>query len=172
MEAWKPVVGYEGIYSVSDAGRVRRDAPGQGARPGAVLRPSTMKSGYKQVTLYLNGLVSTRRIHRLMAEAFLGPCPQGMEACHENDIPHDNRISNIRWDTHKGNCSDRAGRRRKPRKPRTVCKNGLHDMSTDNTGISHRGSRYCVACRKENDRRNYRRGTYFYERSEEDANHV
>jgi hypothetical protein len=46
--------------------------------------------------------------HQLVLEAFVGPCPPGMECCHGNDIPDDNRIENLRWDTPKSNGEDRV----------------------------------------------------------------
>ena len=45
-------------------------------------------------------------VHRLILIAFIGPCPPGMECCHENDDPLDNRISNLRWDTRASNRKD------------------------------------------------------------------
>lgn len=47
-------------------------------------------------------------VHRLILEAFVGPCPDGLIACHNNGIPGDNRIENLRWDTHKSNTYDRV----------------------------------------------------------------
>lgn len=47
-----------------------------------------------------------RMVHHLVLEAFVGPCPPGMECCHENDIGTDNRLTNLRWDTHKSNIDD------------------------------------------------------------------
>lgn len=49
-----------------------------------------------------------RRISRMVLEAFVGPCPPGMEACHDPDPTRQNcRISNLRWDTHKNNAADK-----------------------------------------------------------------
>jgi hypothetical protein len=47
-----------------------------------------------------------RKVHRLVLEAFVGPCPDGMEGCHWNGTPTDCRLDNLRWDTHKGNGAD------------------------------------------------------------------
>lgn len=46
------------------------------------------------------------RVHRLVLEAFVGPCPPGMECCHNNGNPADNRLENLRWDTRSANCLD------------------------------------------------------------------
>lgn len=63
--------------------------------------------GYARAFLCNNGKVYYKRVHRLVLEAFTGPCPGGMQACHNNGIPDDNRIENLRWDTPKSNCKDR-----------------------------------------------------------------
>lgn len=48
-------------------------------------------------------------VHRLVLEAFVGPCPDGMEGCHDPDPnPSNNAISNLRWDTKKANQADRV----------------------------------------------------------------
>jgi hypothetical protein len=50
-----------------------------------------------------------RYVHRLVLEAFVGPCPPGMIACHNNGVPTDNRARNLRWDTPAGNAQDSIG---------------------------------------------------------------
>jgi hypothetical protein len=47
-------------------------------------------------------------VHRLVLSAFAGPCPEGMEACHYNGNPADNRLCNLRWDTRKANHADKV----------------------------------------------------------------
>lgn len=49
----------------------------------------------------------TRYVHRLVLEAFAGPCPPGMEACHRDGNPHNNAARNLRWDTPQGNAADK-----------------------------------------------------------------
>lgn len=105
-ENWKPVVGFEKDYEVSDLGRVKRITPGKGARPNHILRPGAQASGHLHVNLRASGKTHGRQIHRLVLEAFVGPCPTGMEACHNNSVPRDNRLSNLRWDTRKNNARD------------------------------------------------------------------
>lgn len=72
------------------------------------LKPSTHKDGYLQLTLCKNQKRYYRRVASLVLETFVGPCPEGMESCHENSIRIDNRLSNLRWDTPKGNQKDRV----------------------------------------------------------------
>lgn len=66
-------------------------------------RPS---SGYLRVDLYRGGRHHWKLIHRLVLEAFIGPCPDGMEACHNNGDRTDNRLENLRWDTRSANQKD------------------------------------------------------------------
>lgn len=47
-------------------------------------------------------------VHRLVLTAFVGPCPDGMEACHNNGSPTDNRLCNLRWDTRRANQADKV----------------------------------------------------------------
>ena len=112
-EEWRPVFGYEGLYEVSDQGRVRgldRIVPrtGIGALPvrGRVLRGMLAKSGYPVVTLRREARSKVCTIHRLVLAAFVGPCPTGMEACHADGTRTNNRLENLRWDTRLGNAAD------------------------------------------------------------------
>ena len=109
---WKPVVGYEGLYEVSNHGRVRsldRMVEGQPGvfymKPGRVLKINP--GHYPNVRLSKNGVGQTREIHSLVAEAFLGPVPEGMEVCHGSADREDNRLSNLRYDTRAANSADR-----------------------------------------------------------------
>lgn len=150
---WRPVVGYEGVYEVSNDGQVKRVAGGQGARPG-IRKQGRHPNGYMQIALSMNNRTATKKVHRLVAEAFIGPCPEGMELCHNNDDPGDNRVENLRWDTHKANCVDRAnnGKPKKSPKLSAVCKNGLHPMTPEN--VRHEGRwRICLACRAAKNKR-------------------
>lgn len=72
------------------------------------LRPGTNnKYGRKIVVLKdAHGAHRSRHVHRLILEAFIGPCPEGMEACHKNNDAGDNRLANLRWDTRDANCLD------------------------------------------------------------------
>lgn len=110
-EQWRSVVGYEGLYEVSDQGRVRGldrlDIRGRRVQ-GVVLRVHrTGKHLYYAVTLSDAAGRKTRySVHRLVLEAFVGPCPDGMEACHGEGGWSDNRLANLRWGTKSENCMD------------------------------------------------------------------
>jgi len=98
-EVWRDVVGYEGLYLVSNLGRVKRDAH--------VLRPSPVTGGYLRVDLNKGGR-KARLIHCLVAEAFIGPCPEGMEVNHIKAEPGNNAASNLEYLTPTGNVAHTA----------------------------------------------------------------
>lgn len=73
--------------------------------------------GHERVTLMPDR--QRRFVHRLVLESFVGPCPEGMEACHNDGDPSNNSLYNLRWGTRQENYDDsiRHGRRR-PRRQR------------------------------------------------------
>lgn len=101
QEIWKDISGYEGLYQVSNLGRVRsfhRDRV-------LVMRLNRRKrDGYAVVTLRKGGVMTTHKIHQLVCFAFLGDCPTGHEPDHKNGIRHDNRLDNLRYVTRAFNC--------------------------------------------------------------------
>lgn len=102
-ERWRPVVGYEGLYDVSDYGRVRRALAARGTRVGLILRAASNTDGYLQVTLYRDGRRRSERVHKLVAAAFLGPCPDGHEVNHRQDPKSNNAVANLEYVTHPAN---------------------------------------------------------------------
>lgn len=110
-ERWNAVVGFENLYEVSNKGRVRslpRVTRHGRRRRGKVLSPDVQWTGYRRATLYRDGEKTRRMVHVLVLEAFVGPCPEGQEACHRNDDGGDNRLENLRWDTRQNNWLDRV----------------------------------------------------------------
>lgn len=106
-ELWRPVLGHEGRYSVSSTGLVRRDAAGGGAVAGRVLVPTTTVHGYQRVELR-NGLVRCARyVHRLVLEAFVGVCPEGLECRHLDGNPDNNDVGNLCWGTDQDQADDK-----------------------------------------------------------------
>lgn len=65
------------------------------------------KDGYRKTILCRDGERHHRRIASIVLEAFVGPCPDGLEACHDNGINDDDRADNLRWDTHANNIADK-----------------------------------------------------------------
>lgn len=95
---WKPIPGFD-PYEVSNNGRVRRGFN--------ELKPQIDARGRRRYTLSIKGKVSRHFASRLVLESFIGPCPKGMECCHNNGDATDNRPENLRWDTHSSNIMDR-----------------------------------------------------------------
>lgn len=110
-EQWRDIAGFEGIYQVSDHGRVRSldrvDCRGRRLK-GVDMKPPIDRDGYARVGLYRDGRGTLTYVHRLVLEAFVGPCPEEYEACHHDGNPANNRLSNLRWDTKKANAADRT----------------------------------------------------------------
>lgn len=104
QEEWRPVVGYEGLYEVSNLGRVRLLRSNRIAK---LTKQDDRHGGYMVVTLIKyegsKRLARTGRIHRLVAEAFI-PNPENKPCIdHINTDPTDNRVENLRWSTYLEN---------------------------------------------------------------------
>lgn len=149
-ERWLAVPGYEGIYEVSDIGRVRSLAKidAQGARrKQRLFKPSKMDAwGHLGVTFRQGGRRESRYVHRLVLEAFVGPCPPGMEGCHWNDVKDDNRLTNLRWGTKSENRLDCVRNGTDPNARKTHCLRG-HPFSEENTRL-YKGGRHCLSCQR------------------------
>jgi len=116
IEEWKPIPGYEQAYEVSNMGRVRsldrRVNTGiQGSSScqvsGKVLAATNDTKGRPRVGLWWQGQQSTFKVHKLVALAFLGVRPNGLVICHNNGKASDNRLFNLRYDTHVNNHKDK-----------------------------------------------------------------
>ena len=109
-EEWRSVLGFEGYYTVSSLGRVRSE-PRRVIRsdgrprtiPGLILKHRIGDVGYPIVGIHRDGTGTTVRVHRLVLETFVGPCPEGMECLHANNDKLDARLVNIRWGTRAEN---------------------------------------------------------------------
>ena len=84
MEQWLDVVGFEGFYKISNHGNVRSSKTKQ-LKKITFAKPD----GRPFLNLWKNNEQKIVRPHRLVLEAFLGKCPEGMEGCH-NDGNHQN----------------------------------------------------------------------------------
>lgn len=98
---WRPVVGFEGLYSVSNDGQVYSHYRNK------VMKAHDNGYGYLQVRLSQNGIKRTRKIHTLVATAFIGARPNGFQICHNNGNSTDNRLINLRYDSYENNQADR-----------------------------------------------------------------
>lgn len=101
-EKWRGIDGYPD-YEVSDEGRIRRVTSRTFAKAGRILSTRGLRSGYPSLDLCRNGDRRTFSVHRLVAAAFLGPCPAGYEVNHRNGDKTDNRVHNLEYATSSGN---------------------------------------------------------------------
>ena len=111
LEEWRAVVGYEGWYEVSDLGRVRRVRAGPGTRVGKILAPSPerKRGGYLDVTLSVNARHFRRKLHQLVAEAFIGAKPSpAHQVNHKDRCVTSNRATNLEWATGEQNVHHAA----------------------------------------------------------------
>lgn len=119
IEEWRDVVGYEGRYQVSSHGRIKSTRKLRWKDPGAtkirILKP-TMSRELRYLAVCLGK--KQKQVHRLVLEAFVGPCPDGMECCHYDGNGRNNHLSNLRWDTHSGNMQDRERHGRAGNRPK------------------------------------------------------
>jgi hypothetical protein len=109
-EVWRPVVGYEGLYEVSDRGNVRsltRHARvGHNAFRsvrGRMVAQSSHKHGYLVVALQRGNKGRTFLAHRIVASAFIGPIPEGTEVNHKDGDKRNNRPGNLEIVTRQQN---------------------------------------------------------------------
>lgn len=84
--------------------RIQGNATGTG--PWKKLKGGFHKRGYPTYEFWKKGKRKVFTLHRLMLLAFVGPCPEGMECCHEDGDPTNNDLSNLRWGTHSSNGKD------------------------------------------------------------------
>lgn len=107
-EIWKPVVDCEGLYEVSNQGRLRSAehySMQNHLIPCKILSISHGAWGYTDVSLYKNGERTHKKMHRLVAEAFI-PNPDNLPEVDHIDMDKDNNcVDNLRWCTHSQNHS-------------------------------------------------------------------
>ena len=134
---WTSILGFEN-YEVSEHGLVRRLAHsvpnGRGGirnLPVKMLKLMKNKDGYMRVRMRGKLIFA----HVLVLESFVGPRPEGMHCCHNNGIPDDNRLVNLRWDTPKNNVHDRRF-------------HGSYQYGEKNPNYKHGNSFYCQKRKK------------------------
>jgi len=102
-EVWKPVVGYEGWYEVSNNGRLKRVKSACGTFAGRILKPFLSKNtGYFQVDLFKSNSGKRRSVHCIVAESFVGPS-RGKEVNHIDGDKTNNEDSNLEYVTRSEN---------------------------------------------------------------------
>jgi hypothetical protein len=118
QEIWKEIPGWEGLYSVSDKGKVRSEKRTIDAIrrdgwekqvytiPERILKPSIQPTGHLRVSLSKNSKIKYRMIHSLVLLAFIGIRPLERECCHIDGNPANNNLSNLYYGTRSQNISD------------------------------------------------------------------
>ncbi len=143
-EQWRWVPGYEGLYEVSDQGRVYSH------HSKHILKPA------RERYLYVN-LVKDRRnkrftVHKLVMLAFVGPRPEGLQVRHLDGKSYNCIRSNLAYGTVSENNYDRVRHGTHQEARKTHCIHG-HEFTPENTAITRNGSRRCRACALENHHR-------------------
>ena len=156
QEVWRPVIGHEGKYEVSNIGRVRSVDhmvyAGEGRQrlaKGRILKPGSLRrQGHQYVNL---GKGNSRYVHQLVLEAFVGTMPDGAVTRHLNGIPTDNRVENLAWGTHLENMRDTLRHGTHYHANKTHCPHG-HPYDEANTFVRRRAdggiNRMCRTCRR------------------------
>ena len=112
-ELWHPVVGWEDLYLVSSLGRIKSQdritstigrwgTPQRNHYKGKIIKP-VKASGHYRVRLARDGSAFTKMVHQLVLEAFVGPRPDGLIACHGPRGQWCNELSNLSWGTYSQN---------------------------------------------------------------------
>lgn len=121
-EEWRAVIDFP-AYEISNTGKIRqrgisftRPNPKNPSKNQTVkLKTKELSGTIKRfkgrtvcilVSLRKDGKTFHRRIHNLILTTFISQCPEGMEGCHNDGDPLNNKLSNLRWDTHKNNMAD------------------------------------------------------------------
>ena len=142
-EIWRDVPDYPG-YVVSSHGRLVSLKPGKWALKTAPLD----RRGYPRVNVSVNGHKTQPRVHQLVALAFIGPRPDGMEVCHRDGDKTHNWAGNLRYGTSSSNQLDKVAHGTHNMARKTHCKRG-HEFTEENTRIDDRGNRNCRTCTAE-----------------------
>lgn len=125
----RPIPGYPGYCAHPNGTIFSCHNNRWGYGPWRALRPGT-NNKYGRLLVVLRDATGRHRshhVHRLILTTFRGPCPPGMEACHNNGKPYDNRLSNLRWDTRANNGMDtrRHGSKKGERHHRATLTNDI-----------------------------------------------
>lgn len=157
VETWVPVVGFEGLYECSDHGRIRSVDRVVTRRDGntAKLRGCVLKAnpftdqGHLRVDLSKDGRRVPVQVHRVIAAAYLGDCPEGHEVRHMDGDASNNVPSNLRYGTRSENVVDSVNHRTHWQVRKTHCPRG-HELNDPNLVPSRKkqGFRVCLACQR------------------------
>ena len=116
-EIWKDIEGYEGLYQISNMGRIK-SLP-RNTTKGGIIKTGYLPSGYENAPLCKNGKRKNNLVHRLVAKAFVKNPYNYQEINHKDRNPANNMFSNLEWCTHKDNI-----RYSKARKVKSIDEDG------------------------------------------------
>lgn len=114
-EIWKDVVGYEGLYQVSNLGRVRSIQKWHGSNE-RILKFNINSNGYYRVPLYKNKQAKYHFVHRIVAQSFIPACEDKTIVNHKDENPKNNRVENLEWCDFKYNMNYGTLRERQAKK--------------------------------------------------------
>lgn len=103
IEVWRPIKGYEGLYSVSNYGRIYSHK--RNTTNGHIYIPKKSHNGYDEIILSKNGKIKKVRVNDVVYETFIGQIPEGMEVNHIDENKPNNSVWNLNLMTHKDNCN-------------------------------------------------------------------
>lgn len=151
-EEWRPIPGYPG-YEASSEGRIRSFRRKKNG-VALVMKPNVrLNYDYLSVGVRHDNATGRRRVnvHTLVAAAFLGPRPRGLEARHLNGNPRDNRVTNLVYGTRSENLLDKVRHGTDFHVRKTHCPQG-HPYDLWNTVRTSSGGRRCGICHREQTR--------------------
>lgn len=143
MTEWRDVVGFEGLYQVSDEGDVRN------TKTGLLRKPQVNpRDGRPNLMLYRGRKGTYKQISHIVLEAYVSPRPGKLLGLHWDDNSFNNRPANLRWGTHSDNQYDKVRNGNHHNANKTHCIHE-HEFTESNTKIVHwkgRVLRQCRAC--------------------------
>ena len=142
FEEWRPVVGYEDVYEVSNHGRIRRvgkaarhgKGRGGGARIGLIRKYQIIHGGYQVVQLWKEGNYKSWLVHRIVAFTFLGLPPNGHEVNHRDGNKQNNRLDNLEYVTRSENSKH-------------AYRTGLRQVTVEQMARARRKRRIMILCK-------------------------
>jgi hypothetical protein len=155
-ERWAPAPGFEGHYLVSSEGRIRSLKRRQSDGSPIYVNWRTDRYGYATVALWRDSKATQRRVHVLVAAAFLGPRPVGQEVRHLDGNRSDPRLINLAYGTRSENSLDKRAHGTDRNASKTHCPQG-HPYDEQNTYVlpSRPNARYCRTCQRVKSLRRY-----------------
>lgn len=136
---WVPITGYGGRYEITADGQVKSVARtvlksnGQRQRINERLLTCPLDAhGYPVVTLTKDSVQTQYLVHRLVAQEFIGPCPDGYEVAHNDGNRANPQVSNLRYATRRENIADQIGHGTATRRDQSKCRAGLHEWVLSN----------------------------------------